>query len=285
MKKSLILGAHISVADGFPQAIQYAEAIGATTMQIFTANQRQWHHKALDEEVCQSFIKALHHSTLSHVMSHDSYLINLGSPREDVQQKSVEAMKSEIERCFQLQLSALNFHPGAALAGSKEECLERIVKSLLSFVPLFHGREDRLQLLIETMAGQGSVVGGNFSDIQYIIDRTKSKVPIGVCLDTCHSFAAGYDLRSKDALKKTLEEFDQIIGLDMLKALHLNDSQKGLGSHVDRHVPLGEGMIGKEGFQAIVCHPVLSKLPMYLETPGGLPLWENEIAWLRSCKT
>lgn len=276
----LKLGAHMSISDGFDGAIRYAQSIQATTMQIFTANQRQWTHKHLTPLQIQAYFKELASSNITDVMSHASYLVNLGSPVEEMLSKSRIAFQEEIERCLALKLAYLNFHPGAALDDSREKCLDRIVESLLSFAPLLHTKEHSLTLLLEMTAGQGSVVGNTFEEVGYILERVSSHVPIGVCIDTCHIFAAGYDLRTKEALEKTLFECDRIIGLDMIKALHVNDSQKELGSKVDRHSPLGEGRIGLEGFRALVRHPLLSTLPMYLETPGGLGLWEREIALL-----
>lgn len=282
MTRELTLGAHMSIAGGYIEALHAAESIGATTMQIFTANQRQWHHKAIDMDQVQLYLDAAKESPVHSVMSHDSYLINLGSPKEDVLEKSRVLFQSEIERCVALELSFLNFHPGAALDSPKEECLDRIVESLLQYEPLMNEKGRKLTLLIECMAGQGSVVGSRFDELQYILERTKKVLPMGVCLDTCHAFQAGYDLCSKNSLEKTLDEFDRVIGLHMLKALHLNDSVQQIGLHVDRHAPIGEGAIGMEGFKAIVHHPYLSKLPMYLETPGNLELWQREIALLRS---
>lgn len=282
MKKELTIGAHMSIAGGYSQALHAAESIGATTMQIFTANQRQWHTRPIHTEELDAYFDALKSSSVHDIMSHDSYLINLGSPKEDVLEKSRKAFCSEIERCAALGISRLNFHPGAALDDSREKCLDRIVESLLLVEPLFEKCEKKLTLLIECMAGQGSVVGSSFEELQYILERTKHVLPMGVCVDTCHAFAAGYDLRTEEALDSTLKEFDRIIGLRYLKALHLNDSEKVLGSRVDRHAPIGEGEIGINGFRAIVRHPVLSEIPMYLETPGGLELWQREIALLRS---
>ena len=275
-----LLGAHISIAGGLHKALEAAEAIGATTVQIFTANQRTWATKPLDEEEVALFHKALKETGVRYVMSHDSYLINLGSPHPDVRKKSITAFRNEILRCLALGISFLNFHPGAALDESVEICQERIVEALLSMADCFV-QPTELVLLLETMAGQGSVLGAPFEQLASIIERVKNRIPIGVCLDTCHTFAAGYDMRTKEALDATLKEFDRVIGLKYLRAMHLNDSLYGLGSHRDRHCPIGEGMIGKEGFSAIMQEPRLTCLPKYLETPGGLEVWEQEIAWLK----
>lgn len=284
MKGHLILGAHMSISEGYAGAIRAAESIGSTTMQIFTANQRQWHQKSIGEEEVLAYRKAIEVSSIQEVMSHDSYLINLGSPKEEVRTKSIKAFQHEIERCQALGIHRLNFHPGAALDGTREECLDKIVEALLSVEPLITRGRHAPTLIMECTAGQGSQVGNSFQELHYILEKTKN-LPMGICIDTCHAFAAGYDLRTEDALENTLRDFDSIIGLKYLKALHLNDSEKGIGSHVDRHAPLGEGKLGLECFKAIVQHPILSFVPMYLETPGGGMLWKKEIALLRSFAT
>jgi len=269
----------MSIAGGVHNALLAGEAIGATTIQIFTANQRTWVTKPIPEEEVALFRKTLRESSVSHVMSHDSYLINLGSPKEDVREKSIKAFREEIKRCTALGVTYLNFHPGAALDSSIETCLEKIIAALLSVRDLCE--KSSLMLLLETMAGQGSTIGARFEEISYIIKAVKTKIPIGVCMDTCHSFAAGYDMRSEETLSKTLDEFNEVIGLKYLKALHLNDSKFGLGERKDRHSPIGEGMIGKKGFSAIMRESRLSLLPKYLETPGGIDVWERELAWLK----
>lgn len=279
VKKEPLLGAHMSIAGGVHNALLAGESIGATTIQIFTANQRTWVTKPISEEEIALFRKTLRTSSVSHVMSHDSYLINLGSPKKDVREKSIAAFREEIKRCQALGVTYLNFHPGAALDSPVETCLEKIVDALLSVQDVCE--KGSLKLLVETMAGQGSTIGSRFEEIAYIIKRVKKKLPIGVCMDTCHTFAAGYDMRTKESLSKTLDEFDRTIGLKYLMALHLNDSKCGLGERKDRHSPIGEGMIGKSGFSAIMSEPTLSHLPKYLETPGGPDAWEKEIAWLK----
>jgi deoxyribonuclease IV len=277
----ILIGAHISIAGGFDAALHAGKAIGATTIQIFTANQRQWAAKPLQETEIQKFKKALVETGLSHITAHDSYLINLGSPNTIVREKSIAAFRKEIERCLSLGISYLNFHPGAALEGNREECLLAIADALRSMQGCFASGKDTLILLLEITAGQGSVVGSSFDELDFIIEQVKGKVPVGVCLDTCHTFASGYDLRSKETFSATLDQFDKIIGLKHLHAMHLNDSEGGLGSHKDRHSPIGEGMIGSPGFSAIMKEPRVQKLPKYLETPGGLEIWKKEIAWLK----
>ncbi len=275
-----LLGAHISIAGGLHTALIAGKKIGATTIQIFTANQRTWHAKQVSDDEVRIFRQALEETGLSHIMSHDSYLINLGSPHDDVRKKSITAFRHEILRCLALGISFVNFHPGAALDSPVEECLNKISDALLSMANCFDSQSN-LHLLIETMAGQGSVVGAKFEQIAYIIDMVKGVLPIGVCMDTCHTFAAGYDMRTKEALAATLDEFDRVVGLQYLKALHLNDSEGDRASHKDRHLPIGDGRIGKAGFSAIMKEPRLASLPKYLETPGGLEVWKTEIAWLK----
>lgn len=278
--KEPLLGAHISIAGGVHTALLAAKAIGASTLQIFTANQKQWASKTLDEDTIALFKQTLADTGLQYVMSHDSYLINLGSPKTDVREKSIRAFREEIQRCLSLGISFLNFHPGAALDSPRDVCLDAIIDALLSTTDLLDTRT-HLRLLVENMAGQGSTVGSTFEEISYIIEGVKNKIPIGVCLDTCHLFAAGYDIRTKESLKQTLDTFDATVGLSHLYAMHLNDSVHELGSHLDRHELIGQGMIGENGFSAIMKEPRLAKIPKYLETPGGLEIWEKEIAWLK----
>ncbi len=280
-KQDVLLGAHTSAAGGVFNALYEGKEIGATTIQLFTSNQRQWHGRALTQETIEKWQAALKETGLQSIMSHDSYLINLGAPDPEVLAKSRHAFREEIVRCLQLGVTLLNFHPGSALQAGVEVCLNRIVNSLLEMQDLFTGR-DPLQLLIETTAGQGSTIGASFQEIAYIVQGVKDRLPIGVCIDTCHIFAAGYDIRTKEGLETVLAEFDATIGLQFLKAMHLNDSQKGLGSRVDRHMAIGEGELGLDCFRAIMQEPRLAALPKYLETPGGPPLWKKEIELLRS---
>lgn len=280
MKKSVcLLGAHTSTAGGVEKALQEGRAIGASTIQFFTSNQRQWKARTLTPEIIQKWEQTLAETGISEVMSHDSYLINLGSPNPESLAKSQEAFQAEIERCLALKVTYLNFHPGAALDGGVQECLDRIVESLLLYQRLLEKGSTRL--LLEATAGQGSAVGYQFEQLAYILDRVKDKVPAGVCIDTCHIFAAGYDIRTPEAWDKTLKEFDQIVGLSHLYAFHLNDSMKDLGSRVDRHAHLGEGKIGWDSFKFLMTDPRVRHLPKYLETPGGPERWTKEIQQLK----
>ncbi len=280
MKSSqLLIGAHTSAQGGAHNALLEGQAIGATTIQFFTANQKTWHGKKIGEKEIDLWKKTLEETGIKKVMSHDSYLINLGSPKEEGLQKSRAAFKEEIERCHALELSFLNFHPGAALDSTVEQCLDTIVESLLEFESLVN--EGPTRLLIESTAGQGSTVGSNFEELGYLIERLHRKIKIGICVDTCHLFAAGYDVRDRKAWDETLKEFEKHIGLKHLYAIHVNDSMKPLGSRVDRHACLGEGLIGIKGFEAMMQHPDLRELPKYLETPEGPETWKKEIKRLR----
>ncbi len=277
--KKLLIGAHTSAQGGAFHAILEGQEIGATTVQLFTRNQKRWESPPLSEEEKQLFKQAVAESGMRNIMSHDSYLINLGSPDPEGLQKSRNAFRKEIERCQQLEITFLNFHPGAALESSIESCLDRIVESLLQLEDMIDRGSTRL--LLETTAGQGSSVGHCFEHLAYILERTHLKIPLGVCIDTCHIFSAGYDIRTKEAWEQTLSSFDRIIGLSHLFAFHVNDSMKPFGARKDRHAPLGKGEIGMECFRIMMTDPRLRDIPKYLETPDGPPLWREEIALLR----
>lgn len=275
----LLIGAHTSISGGMHNALLRGDAIGATTIQIFTANQKQWLSRPIAEETVEKWHQTLSSLSIQKVMSHDSYLINLGSPKELNLSRSLHAFEEEIKRCLQLKLSFLNFHPGAATGDTEESCLNRIIESLLKMEPLLD-KGSELTLLIEATAGQGTVVGHRFEHLAHIIEGVKNKIPIGVCIDTCHIFAAGYDIRNQDAWNTTLAAFDQIIGLNYLHAIHVNDSKHPLGSKKDRHESIGKGEIGMSGFEAMMQHPKLREIPKYLETPHE-ELWTDEITLLR----
>jgi len=276
-----LIGAHTSTQGGLHNALLNGAAIGATTIQLFTNNQRQWESTKLHQAQLDKWHHTLEVTAIKKVMSHASYLINLGSNKADLLSKSREAFLKEIERCLALEISYLNFHPGAATGDSTLACLDRIVQSLLTIEPFFQP-QTTLRLLIETTAGQGSTVGNSFEELAYIIDRVKTVVPIGVCIDTCHIFAAGYDIRTVDGWANTLAKFESIVGLNHLYALHVNDSIAPLGSRKDRHANLGNGEIGMESFKAMMRHPKLQTIPKYLETPNGATMWTKEIELLRS---
>lgn len=274
-----IIGAHTSAAGGVYKALLEGKSIGATTIQLFTANQRRWDSKALTPEAVELWHRTIKETNITHVMSHDSYLINLGAPDPENLRKSRNAFHEELVRCHQLDLTYLNFHPGAALKETPEQCLDLIVESLLQIAPL--AEKGKTRLLLETTAGQGSAQGWRFEQLAYIISRVKGHIPIGVCIDTCHIFVAGYEIRTPEGWDATLKEFDQVVGLSHLYAFHINDSVKGLGSRVDRHQPLGKGLIGLDSFRYLMQDERTRHIPKYLETPGDLELWEKEIRLLR----
>ncbi|MFI5333716.1 MAG: deoxyribonuclease IV [Chlamydiales bacterium] len=283
MKKTpasqLLIGAHTSIAGGVHNALLEGQAIGATTVQIFTSNQRQWKGRPIPEKELELWHETLKATGLKKIMSHGSYLVNLGSADQDALHKSRTTFKEEIARCHELKISYLNFHPGAAGESDELECLDRIADSLLECESLLEKGSTRL--LLEATAGQGTSVGHRFKHLAYVIDKVHKKVPVGVCVDTCHIFAAGYDIRTERGWEKVLKEFDETVGLKYLYAFHLNDSLKPLGSRRDRHASLGKGEIGLECFKVMMNHPDLRDLPKYLETPVP-EQWKDEIQLLRN---
>jgi deoxyribonuclease-4 len=281
MKKSedLLIGAHTSMAGGMYKALLQGQEIGATTIQLFTSNQKQWKGREYTQEEIDLWNATLKETHLKEIMSHDSYLINLGSHNKELLHKSQEAFKAELKRCHQLNITYLNFHPGAATASTEEECLNQIVKSLEEMEPICE--KGKTRLLLETTAGQGTSVGHRFEHLAFILDRVDKKIPIGVCIDTCHIFSAGYDIRTKEGWEVVLKEFDRTVGLKKLYAFHLNDSLKPFAARKDRHAHLGEGLIGLDCFKFVMTHPELREIPKYLETPRGLEDWKREIQLLR----
>lgn len=275
----LFIGAHTSTAGGLQNALHEGVTIGATTIQMFTSNQKQWKGRVLTDEIIDMWNKTVSETGIEKIMSHDSYLINLGSPNEDMLVKSRTAFQEEVKRCVDLNLTFLNFHPGASLKCDENQCLDTIVKSLLMTQPLLEKSD--LVLLLEATAGQGSCVGHRFEHLAYIIERVKNKIRVGVCIDTCHIFVAGYDIRTPEAWDKTLKKFDDVVGLEYLQAFHVNDSLKPLASRVDRHANLGEGEIGWEAFKFLMTDSRIRHLPKYLETPDGVSRWTVEIQKLK----
>ena len=278
-EKKLIIGAHTSASGGAPNALLEGQSIGADTVQLFTSNQKQWKGRNITDKEVDLWFKTLKETGLEQIMSHDSYLINLGAPNPEMLEKSRKGFKDEIERALKFKLSYVNFHPGAALKEDPQKCLDTIVESVLECESLVADTD--LTLLYEATAGQGSTLGYTFEQLGYMVKNTAPKVPVGVCIDTCHIFAAGYDIRTPEAWDNTLKEFDKHVGLKYLRAFHVNDSLKPLGSRVDRHAPLGKGEIGMECFRYLVQNPKTRHLPMYLETPDGPPLWKEEIKLLK----
>ncbi len=277
---SKFVGAHVSASGGVFNAPLNAMAIGAKAFALFTKNQKQWAAKPLEEETIALFKANLAKSGIlpKHILPHDSYLINLGHPEEDKRQKSLEAFIDEVQRCAQLGLDRLNFHPGSHLKQiSEEECIERIAMSMNETLNVTKG----VILVIENTAGQGSNLGWRFEHLAAIIERIEDKSRVGVCIDTCHMFTAGYDIRTKEAYDATWGEFDRIVGFKYLKGMHINDSKPDLGSHVDRHDSIGKGKIGFDAFGYIMNDPRMDDIPLVLETIDET-IWAQEIALLYS---
>ena len=272
-------GAHVSASGGIERAVSNAIDIGATAFALFTKNQRQWIAPPLSDKQIAIFIEACTKAGYSaaQILPHDSYLINLGHPDEDGLAKSRESFLEEMQRCEQLHLDRLNFHPGSHLKRISEEgSLERIAES----INIALERTSGVTAVLENTAGQGSNLGYKFEHLAYIIERVEDKSRVGVCLDTCHTFAAGYDLRTREACDATFAEFDHIIGFNYLRGIHLNDAMRPLGSRIDRHSPLGEGEIGWTCFEYIASDPRFDNIPIILETPDE-SRWAEEIATLK----
>lgn len=273
-------GAHVSASGGVENAIKNAKEIGATAFALFTKNQRQWLAPELTVSQIELFKRTMAEAGYAawQVLPHDSYLINLGHPDEDGLAKSRESFFEEMRRCELLGLDRLNFHPGSHLKRISEEgSLDRIAESINMALE----RTSGVTAVLENTAGQGSNLGFRFEHLAYIIDRVEDKSRVGVCLDTCHTFAAGYDLRTTEALDATFAEFDRVVGFGYLRGMHLNDAMRPLGSRVDRHSPLGDGQIGWECFKYIARDSRFDNIPLVLETPDEAR-WPEEIAKLKA---
>jgi deoxyribonuclease IV len=269
------VGAHVSASGGVYNAPINAVAIGAKAFALFVKNQRQWTAKDLDTKTIDKWFKELEKSGIQtkHILPHDSYLINLGHPEIEAREKSLNGFIHEIQRCEILKLDRLNFHPGSHLRKiSEDECLDNIAVSMNKALDLTSG----VKLVIENTAGQGSNLGYKFEHLAYIIDKIEDKSRVGVCIDTCHMFTAGYDIRTREAYDKTWNEFDQIVGRQYLMGMHINDSKPPLGSRVDRHDSLGVGKIGWDAFKFIMNDDRMDDIPLVLETINE-EIWAQEI--------
>ncbi|MDD6210315.1 MAG: deoxyribonuclease IV [Bacteroidales bacterium] len=273
------VGAHVSASGGVENAPLNAHAIGATAFALFTKNQRQWVAAPLTEKSIALFKERCQEYgyRAEQILPHDSYLINLGHPEPEALEKSRAAFLDEMQRCEQLGLDRLNFHPGSYLNKiTEEESLDLIAQSINIALDKTKG----VIAVIENTAGQGTNLGYRFEHLRYIIDRVEDKSRVGVCIDTCHAFAAGYDLTTQEAFDNTFAEFDRIIGFKYLKGMHLNDAKKPLGSRVDRHDSIGTGFLGKDTFRFIMRDPRFDNTPLILETPDET-LWPQEIQQLK----
>lgn len=273
--KMKYVGAHVSASGGVQNAPLNAQAIGARAFALFTKNQRQWHAKPLTDGAVAAFRENLQAADIEprHVLPHDSYLINLGHPEPEGREKSRAAFLEELQRCEQLGLSLLNFHPGATLRKISETASLRLVADSINWA-LEQSRG--VTAVIENTAGQGSTLGYRFEHLAEIIDGVEDKSRVGVCLDTCHTFVAGYDLRTADACAETFSRFGEIVGFDYLCGMHLNDSKPDLGARVDRHHSLGQGKLGWEVFRYIMRDARFDGIPLVLETIDET-LWADEI--------
>lgn len=272
------IGAHVSASGGVENAPLNAKEIGANAFALFTKNQRQWVSAPLTAKSIAQFKEycANNGFDASYIMPHDSYLINLGNPDEEAIQKSRAAFIDEMMRCEQLGLKMLNFHPGSHLNKiSVEQCLDAIAAN----INLALSKTNGVTAVIENTAGQGSNVGNKFEEIRYIIDRVDDKSRVGVCIDTCHTYSAGYDIVAD--YDGVFGEFERVIGIEYLKGIHLNDTKKPLGSRVDRHESLGLGLLGMDFFKRFMKDPRFDNMPIILETPDE-SRWAEEIALLRS---
>jgi deoxyribonuclease IV len=264
---SLCFGAHMSVAGGLHCGIERAVTAGCNCLQIFTKNNNQWNCASLTDEAVAMFATALKESGLPQPIAHTSYLINAASPSDELWQKSVDALEVEWSRAERLQLAGLVMHPGAHLTLTPEEGMQRIVRTVQTIIERI--KPVHCRLLFENTAGQGSCIGWRFEQLGWLIEQLNQPAQVGVCLDTCHAFAAGYDFSTTAKLKEMWQQFDHHIGLEHLHAVHVNDSKKGLGSRVDRHEHIGKGAIGEAAFRLFIRSQPVKHLPMLLETPKG----------------
>jgi len=273
------IGAHVSASGGVEFAPINAHNIGATAFALFTKNQKQWFSKPFTPENISIFKENCNKYGYKpeQILPHDSYLINLGNPEAEPLMKSREAFLDELHRCNQLGLDRLNFHPGSYLTGNIETCLKTISESINWALD----RSEGVIAVIENTAGQGTNVGYKFEHIRDIIDKVEDKSRVGVCIDTCHAFTAGYEMNTLEGYSKTWKEFEEIIGFEYLKGMHINDSKKDYGTRVDRHDNIGVGFIGNELFKWIMNDPRLDGIPLILETPDE-EKWAEEIALLKS---
>ena len=272
------VGAHVSAAGGVENAPLNAHEIGARAFGLFTKNQRQWKAKPLTEKSIKAFrenCERLDYKPFQ-ILPHDSYLINLGHPEKEALEKSRTAFLDEMQRCEQLGLDRLNFHPGSHLnQTSEEKCLKTIAESVNIALDKTRG----VTAVIENTAGQGTNMGHTFEQIKFIIDHIEDRERVGVCIDTAHAYSAGYDLKTPEGYKKSFEQFDRIIGFGLLKGMHINDSKKEIGTRVDRHNPIGEGTLGEDVFVRIMSDGRFDGIPIILETPEP-GRWKEEIAFL-----
>ena len=273
------IGPHVSATGGVENAPLNAASVGATAFALFTKNQRQWFSAPLTDKSINAFKAncAQVGITADHILPHDSYLINLGQPEAEALEKSRNSFLDEMQRCEQLGLTMLNFHPGSHLKLiTLEQCLDRIAESINIALDKTRG----VTAVIENTAGQGTNVGFSFQHIAHIIGKVEDKTRVGVCIDTCHTYSAGYDIKTEEGYAKTFKEFDETIGAHYLRAIHLNDTKKAFASRVDRHDSIGKGLLGIDFFKRFMQDPRFDNMPIILETPDE-KLWTMEISMLQ----
>jgi len=258
------VGCHVSIGGSIDRSVDRAKEVGCETFQIFSRNPRGWKFRILADKEVEDFIAKIERFGIYPPVDHMPYLPNLASPKDNVYRLSVDTLKAELERCGQLRIPFLVTHLGSHLGAGREEGFKRITNAVKAG---FSKVDNDVTLLLETTAGTKGSMGGTFEDIRHIMDGIDSKDRVGVCFDTCHVLAAGYELRSKEGLEETLRHFDRVVGLGRLKVVHINDSKGDLGSHLDRHEHVGMGKIGESGFKVILHNGVFRKLPLILETP------------------
>lgn len=276
----MLLGAHVSISGGLDKAPERGRNLTCDCMQIFSKNQMQWRAKPLDLGEAERFRESSKTHGITETVIHDSYLINLCSPDKALLKQSREAFLEEMIRAKHLGVRNLIFHPGAHMGSGEAEGLKRIAESM-NWARAESGSGD-VQLVLEITAGQGSVLGHSFEQLATVIGLLDDQKNAGVCLDTCHAYAAGYDLRTRNGYRQTLGRFDEVLGMDRLRAVHLNDSKAKQGSRLDRHEAIGKGFLGLECFKNIMNDKRLGKIPMVLETPGGEGSYKEELKVLRS---
>lgn len=277
-------GAHMSIAGGIASAFARGESVACETMQIFSKNQRQWQAKPYTESDIATYHAEQSRTGIAPVIVHDSYLINLASPDDEVWNRSQAAFRDELERCAQLHIPIIVTHPGAHTGSGEDAGLRREVEALDHL--LADGCAPDVMIALETTAGQGSGLGWRFEHLAFLMEHVRSPQRFGICIDTCHIFAAGYDIRTPEAYHATFNEFDRLIGLAHICLFHLNDSAKDLASRVDRHAHIGQGHIGQDAFRLLVQDPRFSHLPMIIETPKGNDMAEDRenLALLRALR-
>lgn len=277
-----LIGAHMSVAGGLDKAFERADALGCESMQIFTRSQRQWQARPVSLQEAEGFYRAWQRSGVKSVVSHASYLINIASPDAAVHAKSAAALREEVERCRHLNIDDIVLHPGFAMDAGIDAATANIAETLLR---LFDATQEyKTRILLETMAGQGTCVGGDLAHFTEILDKANWHPRIGLCIDTCHVFAAGYDLRSSDAYERLVAAADKHVGLSRVRCWHLNDSKAARGTHLDRHAHLGEGEIGLHPFALLMNDERFEETPTILETPKEGVGDEGNLSFLRKVR-